>query len=75
MAILGISKHESKFQKEEIDYEAFLELTEDDLKEMSLPIGVIIKIQKFQKEQNDMVFNFLKSLAFYFHNYNFENKR
>lgn len=53
---LGLSKYQSKFEKEEIyDLETFMSLTENHLKDMGILIGPRKKILKFIRERNKMV--------------------
>lgn len=43
---LGLEKYASVFREEEVDFETLLDLKEDDLKEMGLPLGPRRKIWK-----------------------------
>lgn len=51
LSTLGLLKYLPKFEEEEIDVDSFLHLTEDNLKELGLPMGPRSKILNFQKQQ------------------------
>ena len=43
---IGCDKYCRKFEEAEVDYAAFLDITEENLREMEIPIGSRIKILK-----------------------------
>ena len=46
LALLQLDKYLATFEKDEVDYEGFLELDDNELKEMKIPIGARKKIVK-----------------------------
>lgn len=61
-----MGKYISKFEKEEIDSETFMELTEVHLKDMGLPIGPRRKILKYIRESSQNVRQSNEDLFFLF---------
>ena len=52
---LGLEKHAHKFEENEINYDAFKELEENDLRDLEIPIGprarIRAEIKRIQKQE------------------------